>query len=109
VEVTHLYGYTDDDWRVTPAPGWPPPDWPAPPGQAAPGLAIPSGHRGQFAEVLACLAAGRRPPVAPGESRRTLSLVAAIYAAAFTGQPVTAADLAPGSPFYDRMDGGRAP
>jgi predicted dehydrogenase len=103
VEVTHLYGYTDDDWRLTPAPGCQPPDWPAPSG------ATPSGHRGQFAEVLACLAAGRRPPVAPDESRRTLSLVAAIYAAAFTGRAVTPADLGPGSPFYDRMDGGRAP
>ena len=47
--------------------------------------------------------------MAPDESRRTLALVAAIYAAAFTGQPVTPADLAEGSPFYDRMDGGQAP
>jgi predicted dehydrogenase len=101
VEVTHLYGYTDDDWRVTPAPGC---ERPVPVGRGA-----PSGHRGQFADVLACLAAGQRPPVAPGESRRTLALVAAIYAAAFTGQPVTPADLGPGSPFYDRMDGRKAP
>jgi predicted dehydrogenase len=114
VEVTHLYGYTDDDWRITAAPGRQPPAWPAASGlaaagPAAAGVATPSGHRGQFAEVLACLAAGRRPPVAPGESRRTLSLVAAVYAAAFTGQPVTPADLDPGSPFYDRMDGGKPP
>jgi predicted dehydrogenase len=109
VEVAHLYGYTDNDWRITPAPGRQPPGWPAPPGPAGPGPATPSGHRGQFAEVLACLAAGRRPPVAPAESRRTLSLVAAVYAAAFTGQPVTPADLAPGCPFYDRMDGGKQP
>jgi predicted dehydrogenase len=101
VEVTHLYGYTDQDWRITPAPGF---RWP--PSEVA-GTA--SGHGAQFAEVLACLAAGRRPPVTPGESRRTLALVAGIYAAAFTGQPVTPADLAPGSPFYDRMDGGKAP
>jgi predicted dehydrogenase len=78
-----------------------------PPRAGGPGAA--SGHRGQFAEVLACLADGRRPPVAPAESRRTLSLVAGIYAAAFTGQPVTPADLGPSSPFYDRMDGGQAP
>ena len=103
VEVTHLYGYTDDDWRITPAPGF------SVPPLMSPGPGEPSGHRGQFAEVLACLAAGRRPPVTPGESRRTLSLAAAIYAAAFTGQPVTPADLAPPSPFYDRMDGGAAP
>ena len=100
VEVTHLYGYADDDWRITLAPGR------EGPGRWEPGA--PSGHREQFAEVLACLAAGRRPPVAPGESRRTLALVAGIYAAAFTGQPVTPADLAPGSPFYERMDGGKA-
>jgi predicted dehydrogenase len=122
VEVTHVYGYTDQDWRITPAPGWQPPGPLTPPGPLSPlgslappgspsrpGPATPSGHRGQFAEVLACLAAGQRPPVAPGESRRTLALVAAIYAAAFTGQPVTPADLAEGSPFYDRMDGGQAP
>ena len=101
VEVTHLYGYGDEDWRITLAPGWEVP--------CAPGAGVPSGHRAQFAEVLACLADGRRPPVPPGESRRTLSLVAGIYAAAFTGRPVTPADLGPGSPFYDRMDGGRAP
>jgi predicted dehydrogenase len=117
VEVTHLYGYTDHDWLITPAPGWEPPrphpgaSGPAEPsGQAEPtGLAGASGHRAQFGEVLACLAAGRRPPVTPAESRRTLSLVAAIYAASFTGQPVTPADLGPGSAFYDRMDGGKAP
>jgi predicted dehydrogenase len=102
VEVTHLYGYTDESWRITPAPGWQ-----VPPRAGGPGAA--SGHRAQFAEVLACLADGRRPPVAPAESRRTLSLVAGIYAAAFTGQPVTPADLGPSSPFYDRMDGGQAP
>jgi predicted dehydrogenase len=102
VEVTHLYGYTDQSWRITPAPGWQ-----VPPPAGGPGAA--SGHREQFAEVLACLAAGRRPPVAPAESRRTLSLVAGIYAAAFTGQPVTPADLGHSSPFYDRMDGGQVP
>jgi predicted dehydrogenase len=101
VEVTHLYGYGDQDWRITPAPGWDVP--------SAPAAGVPSGHRAQFAEVLACLADGRRPPVPPAESRRTLSLVAGIYAAAFTGRPVTRADLDPGSAFYDRMDGGQAP
>jgi predicted dehydrogenase len=100
VEVTHLYGYADADWRITPAPGCEAPSL---------GSGTPSGHRAQFGEVLSCLAAGRRPPVTPAESRRTLSLVAGIYAAAFTGQPVTPADLGPGSPFYERMDGGQAP
>jgi predicted dehydrogenase len=106
VEVTHLYGYSDGDWRFTPAPGtasrldtaWQPE-----------GTAVPSGHRAQFADVLSCLAGGTRLPVPPAESRRTLSLVAAIYASAFTGEPVTPADLGPGSPFYDHMGGGGVP
>jgi predicted dehydrogenase len=105
VEVTHLYGYSDVNWRFTPAgrhdalvAAW-----------QSPAAVIPSGHQAQLAHVLSCLAAGTRPPVTPAESRRTLSLVAAIYASAFTGQPVTPADLGPGSAFYDRMDGGKAP
>ena len=105
VEVTHLYGYRDEDWRVTPAPG-----------QAAEVLAawqageqgVPSGHRAQFADVLRCLRAGVPPPVTVPESRRTLALTAGIYASAFTRRPVSPAELVPGSPFYARMDGGGA-
>jgi predicted dehydrogenase len=102
VEVTHLYGYRDEDWRLTPAPG-----------HAGPVLAAwqageqgtPSGHRAQFAEVLRCLRAGVPPPVTLPESRRTLALTAGIYASAFTRRPVSPAELGPGSPFYARMDG----
>ena len=99
VEVTHLYGYGDDDWRITPAPGRDLAGRPEPGG-------IPSGHAAQFREVLACLRAGRRPPVTAADSRRTLSLVAGIYAAAFSRRPVTPGQLAPGSPFYRQMNGG---
>jgi predicted dehydrogenase len=103
VEVTHLYGYGDDDWRVTAAPGneqdvlaaW----------KHGSG-GVKSGHTAQFREVLAALSAGRRPPVSPAESRRTMALVAAIYASAFTRRPVTPDDLAPGTPFYNQMNGG---
>jgi predicted dehydrogenase len=107
VEVTHVYGYGDDDWRVTPAPGHADAvlaAWQAGPSGQHSG--IRSGHRAQFAEVLACLRDGTRPPVTPADSRRTLSLAAAIYAAAFTGQPVTPDELAPGTRFYDAMNGG---
>src|ERR1700761_8636217 len=102
VEVTHLYGYGDDDWRVTPAPGhhdkvlkaW---------RHAEHGTR--SGHAAQFAHVLAALTTGQRPPVGPAEAGRTMTLVAGIYASAFTGKPVTPAQLAPGMPFYDHMNG----
>jgi predicted dehydrogenase len=58
--------------------------------------------------VLSSLKAGRRPPVSPRESRRTLALVAAIYASAFTGRPVTPDDFASGTPFYSQMNGGKS-
>jgi predicted dehydrogenase len=103
VEVTHLYGYGDDDWRVTPLPGherdvlaaW-----------KHTGDGTRSGHAAQVREVLSSLRAGCRPPVPPAQVRRTLSLVAGIYASAFTGRPVTPGDLAPGTPFYGQMNGG---
>jgi predicted dehydrogenase len=133
VEVTHLYGYTDKDWRVTPvqeheqdvltaweSPGDQTPGDQTPGDQTvgdqtpgdrtpggSPGPAVGrSGHVGQFIQVLTALRTGRRPPVAPAESRRTMALIAAIYASAFTKRPVTPDDLAPGTPFYDRMNGG---
>jgi predicted dehydrogenase len=108
VELTHLYGYRDQDWRVTPAPGQ---DdvltaWKA--GKAAEaGLTDDgrSGHRAQFAAVLLALRDGTPPPVVPADSRRTLALVAAIYASGATGRPAAPADLTPGNPFYDSIRG----
>jgi predicted dehydrogenase len=103
VEVTHLYGYGDADWRVTPAPGCADevlPAW----GHAEHGTR--SGHAAQFGRVLAALADGRRPPVGPAEARGTMALVAGIYASAFTKAPVTAGQLTPGTPFYGQMNGG---
>jgi predicted dehydrogenase len=102
VELTHLYGYGDDDWRVTPAPGheeavlaaW-----------KSGAQGVHSGHRAQFAAVVDSLRAGVPPPVTTPDAARTMSLVAAVYASAFTGRPVTPADLRPPSPFYERMSG----
>jgi predicted dehydrogenase len=103
MEVTHLYGYGDDDWRITPAPGYEQDvltAWKT--GESG----TRSGHAAQFREVLSSLRAQRRPPVATADSRRTLALVTAIYASAFTRRPVTPDDLAPGTPFYAAMNGG---
>ena len=102
VEVTHLYGYGDDDWRITPAPGcdeevlaaWKHAEY-----------GTDSGHAAQFWHVLTALRAGLRPPVAPSGARQTMALVAGIYASAFTRRPVTPDDLVPGTPFYSRMNG----
>lgn len=102
VEVTHLYGYGDDDWRITPArehadevlAAW----------RAGPS-GVRSAHRAQFAEVVRALRAGTPPPVDSAESRRTMALVAGVYASAFTRSPVHAADLTADSPFYRKMEG----
>jgi len=102
VEVTHLYGYDDADWRVTPAPGH---EGLITATSGEPG--VKSGHQAQFARVIDAIRHGNRPPVAPGESRRTLALAAGIYASAFTRRPVTPGELEPGSPFYGAMNGGR--
>ena len=75
---------------------------PSPPAPAA-ATAPSSPH------VLDALAAGAPPPVTLAQARPTMELVAAIYASAFTGRPVSRGEIGPGSPFYDRMDGTGAP
>jgi predicted dehydrogenase len=105
VEVEHLYGYGDDDWTFTPAPGhddvaalWAT-DEPSP----------DSGHEAQLTAVLDAMDAGEPLPVTLADARGSLELVAAIYASAFTGTVVRRGDIGPGHPFYDRMDGTGAP
>lgn len=102
VELSHLYGYGDDNWRVTPAPGfhdqvlaaWKAGEW-----------GLPSGHRTQIAAVVDSIRAGTAPPVDTADARRTLGLVTGIYASAFGGRPVGPDDLRSASPFYTRMKG----
>lgn len=102
VELTHLYGYGDDDWRITPAPKYTDEVLAAWRNGAT---GVRSHHRAQFAEVVRSLRAGTPPPVTSAESRRTLRLVAGIYASAFTGRPVSPRDLTTDSPYYHRMAG----
>jgi predicted dehydrogenase len=105
VELTHLYGYGDDDWRLTPAPGFEEEItavWEA--GEHG----VNSGHHAQIVQVLDALRAGTPPPVTSRDALSSLRLVAAVYASSFEKRPVTPADLGPGSPFHDRMNGGRS-
>ncbi|WP_199035028.1 Gfo/Idh/MocA family protein [Glycomyces salinus] len=105
VEVEHLYGYTEADWRFTPAPGhehladlWP-----------EPGPDRASGHPLQIEAVLEAIAAGEEPAVSLEEARRTLEFAAATYASAFRHVPVRAGDIGDGDPFARSMDGGAVP
>ncbi|WP_045746643.1 Gfo/Idh/MocA family protein [Actinoplanes rectilineatus] len=105
IELTHLYGYTDDDWTVTPAPGHEhlTAAWAGSPSTAG------NGHLAQLAAVLDALDAGAAPPVTLADTRTTVEFIAALYASAFTGRPVRAGQLGPGDPFTQRMDGTGAP
>ncbi|GAB3693876.1 Gfo/Idh/MocA family protein [Nocardiopsis oceani] len=105
VELTHLYGYGDDDWRITPAPGFE--EQVAEAWEAAE-HGVNSGHHSQIVRVLDALRDGSPPPVTSKESLSTLRMVAAVYASSFEGRPVTPADLGPDSPFHERMNGGRS-
>lgn len=105
VELVHLYGYGDDDWTITPAPGreeevlaaW-----------EAGEHGVNSGHHAQIVQVLDALRKDTAPPVTSRDALDTMRLIAGVYASSFEGRPVTPADLGPGSPFHDRMSGGRS-
>lgn len=105
VELTHLYAYTRDNWKLTLAPpaqddgllqAWQsfPPD-------------VGSTHGAQLAEFIADFDAGRRPLTSGAEARRTLELLSAIYKSAFTGEIVRAGTIRPGDPYYAAVHGDR--
>jgi len=106
VELEHLYGYGDDDWSVHPIAAaaeevnlaW-----------AGEPRGKSSGHYAQFLRIADALDGKTAPPVTVEDARRTLELLAAIYASAFTGKRVRAGEIDPTSPFYQRMDGTGAP
>lgn len=102
VEVQHLYGYRDEDWLVTPAPGheeqvrtaW-----------ARGTKGVDSSHVAQFTAVLDALDEGEPIPVRSSEARATTELVAAIYASAFSGERQVRGQITTESPFYESMAG----
>jgi predicted dehydrogenase len=103
VELTHLYGYTKDHWRFTPAAG-------APADLAAAWADFPpdvgSTHEAQLADLLVHLDAGTRPHTALEGVRPTLELLSAIYKSAFTGEVVRAGSILPGDRFHAAVNGG---
>jgi predicted dehydrogenase len=107
VELTHLYSYTRDNWKLTPVPpaqddgllqAWHsfPPD-------------VGSTHGAQLNAFVADMDAGRRPLTSGDQARLTLELLTAIYKSGFTGEIVTRGSIKPGDPFYTALHGHRAP
>jgi len=103
VELTHLYGHSNANWRITPAPG-------VPGDEAAAwqdfGADVPSSHLEQLRELVASMRAGERPRSSGADGRTSLELIAAIYKAAFTDTTVKAGEIGPGDPFHTAMHGG---
>jgi predicted dehydrogenase len=108
VELTHLYSYARDNWRLTLAPSsqdesllqsWQsfPPD-------------VGSTHAAQLGALVANMDTRTRPLTSGHEARRTIELLTAIYKSAFTGEIVQAGSIRTGDPFYHAVNGhGRQP
>jgi predicted dehydrogenase len=107
LELTHLYAYTKENWKLTPADpatgaamqaAWNnfPPD-------------VGSTHGAQLNALLADLEAGTVPLTSGAEARRTLEFLTALYKSAYTGTTVTRGSIQPGDPFYTVLHGGMAP
>ncbi|MBM7442425.1 Gfo/Idh/MocA family protein [Streptomyces sp. HB132] len=103
IELTHLYGYRNADWRITPAPG-------VPEETAAAwrdfGTDRPSSHLAQLRALVADIRDGRRHPTSGAGGRQTLEFITALYKSAFTDTAVRAGDIGPGDPYYTELHGG---
>lgn len=102
VELTHLYGHRNDNWRITPARD-------VPEAEAVAwrdfGVDRPSSHLEQLRELVASMRAGERPRSSGADGRTSLELIAALYKSAFTDATVRAGEIGPGDPFYSAMHG----
>ena len=102
VELTHLYGHSNDSWAYTPAPhvaseratAW-----------RTPATDVPSSHTAQLGALLDAFDTDTRPPGSGHDARATLEFAAALYKAAFTGRSVHVGEIGPGDPFYEAMHG----
>ncbi|MER5435313.1 Gfo/Idh/MocA family oxidoreductase [Streptomyces sp. NPDC002588] len=103
VELTHLYGHSNANWRITPAPdtggdevaAWQ--DF---------GPDVPSSHLAQLRELVASMRAGERPRSSGADGRTSLELVTALYKSAFTDTTVRRGEIGPGDPYYTALHGG---
>lgn len=102
VELTHLYGHANADWRITPAPG-------VPSEQVAAwrdfGPDVPSSHLAQLRELVASMRAGERPRSSGADGRTSLELITALYKSAFTDTTVRRGEIGPGDPYYTALHG----
>ncbi|MFE9995472.1 Gfo/Idh/MocA family protein [Streptomyces avermitilis] len=103
VELTHLYGHSNANWRITPVPD-------VPEEEAAAwrdfGADVPSSHLAQLRELVASMRAQARPRSSGADGRTSLELITALYKSAFTDTTVRAGAIGPGDPYYTALHGG---
>jgi len=107
VELTHLYAYQKENWKLTPADPVTATDmlaaWNAFPPD------VGSTHGAQLNAMVENMDAGTAPLTSGPEARRTLEFLTAIYKSAYTGTTVTRGSIQPGDSFYTAIHGGLAP
>jgi predicted dehydrogenase len=103
VELTHLYSYSNANWRYSIPKGLPLEEELAQWQQLPPDT--PSSHTAQLTAMLAAMSQGVRPPVSGPDVRGTLEFLAALYKSAMVGQPVRRGSITPADPFYHQMNG----
>lgn len=100
VELTSLYGYTNENWRYSIAEGAPYAQelsqWQTLPPER------PSNHASQLSVFLDCYDQNTRPPVSGDDVRGTIEFLTAMYKAAQTGKPVVRGEITPDDRYYHR-------
>lgn len=101
VEVTHLYKYTNESWRISAVTN----DDPNLPQWRDLGEDVEGTHGAQMTALFDSLDAGAAPLVTGDEARRMMEFITCLYKAAATGRPVERGSIKPGDPYYDHVGG----
>ncbi|MDB6094345.1 MAG: oxidoreductase [Verrucomicrobia bacterium] len=107
VELTHLYAYKGENWKITPADASNSADMMAAWGKFPPDIG--STHGAQLNAMVANMDANTLPLTSGPEARRTLEFLTALYKSAYTGTVVARGSIQPGDSFYTAINGGLAP
>ena len=103
VELTSLYGYSNENWRYAGLPDGSNAEEATQWGQI--GEDVPSSHGAQIASFLQSMKRGERPRVSGADLRGTLEFLASLFKSAMTGEAVQRGSIQPNDPWYQRMQG----
>ncbi|HEX4212723.1 MAG TPA: Gfo/Idh/MocA family oxidoreductase [Candidatus Dormibacteraeota bacterium] len=102
VEVRALYGYGNDSWTFSGAPGV---EEATVEGWRAIPEDVPSGHPAQLRALLDRMERDQAPPADTAGVRTTIEFLSSLYKSAVTGAVVERGSIRPGDPFYEHVGG----